>query len=147
MSKWKTYQNQLKKLNPRKAVEQSRQYFSEKDTMEKLRTYSGRIGEKFVYYSLLLYYALQSPETPRKAKLTIAGALGYLILPADALPDFLPVVGFTDDSAVILYAVYQVISHIDEKVKEEAKVRMVKLFGDKVNIENLEDPTKSGKAD
>ncbi|REJ09167.1 YkvA family protein [Halobacillus trueperi] len=142
MTKQKTYQDRLKNLDPRKAVERGRAYFSEKEYGEKLRTYSSRIGTKIVYYSLLLYYAFKSPDTPKKAKLTIAGALGYLILPVDVIPDFIPVVGFTDDSAVIIYAVYQVISHIDEQVKEQAKARLLKLFNGQVDLEELEDPVQ-----
>ncbi|MYL50580.1 DUF1232 domain-containing protein [Halobacillus litoralis] len=142
MPKQKTYQDRLKNLDPRKAVERGRAYFSEKEYGEKLRTYSSRIGTKIVYYSLLLYYAFKSPDTPKKAKLTIAGALGYLILPVDVIPDFIPVVGFTDDSAVIIYAVYQVISHIDEQVKEQAKARLLKLFNGQVDVDDLEDPVQ-----
>ncbi|WP_394219450.1 YkvA family protein [Halobacillus trueperi] len=142
MPKQKTYQDRLKNLDPRKAVERGRAYFSEKEYGEKLRTYSSRIGTKIVYYSLLLYYAFKSPDTPKKAKLTIAGALGYLILPVDVIPDFIPVVGFTDDSAVIIYAVYQVISHIDEQVKEQAKARLLKLLNGQVNVDDLEDPVQ-----
>ncbi|MGR9047348.1 YkvA family protein [Halobacillus faecis] len=142
MNKQKTYQDRLKNLDPRKAVERGRAYFSEKEYGEKLRTYSSRIGTKIVYYSLLLYYAFKSPDTPKKAKLTIAGALGYLILPVDVIPDFIPVVGFTDDSAVIIYAVYQVISHIDEQVKEQAKARLLKIFNGQVDVEDLEDPVQ-----
>ncbi|WP_406945582.1 YkvA family protein [Halobacillus sp. SY10] len=145
MTKQKTYQDRLKNLDPRKAVERGRAYFSEKEYGEKLRTYSSRIGTKIVYYSLLLYYAFKSPDTPKKAKLTIAGALGYLILPVDVIPDFIPVVGFTDDSAVIIYAVYQVISHIDEHVKEQAKARLLKLFDGQVDLEELEDPVEKEK--
>ncbi|RDY72724.1 DUF1232 domain-containing protein [Halobacillus trueperi] len=145
MTKQKTYQDRLKNLDPRKAVERGRAYFSEKEYGEKLRTYSSRIGTKIVYYSLLLYYAFKSPDTPKKAKLTIAGALGYLILPVDVIPDFIPVVGFTDDSAVIIYAVYQVISHIDEHVKEQAKARLLKLFDGQVDLEELEDPVQKEK--
>ncbi|MEC3885095.1 DUF1232 domain-containing protein [Halobacillus litoralis] len=142
MTKQKTYQDRLKNLDPRKAVERGRAYFSEKEYGEKLRTYSSRIGTKIVYYSLLLYYAFKSPDTPKKAKLTIAGALGYLILPVDVIPDFIPVVGFTDDSAVIIYAVYQVISHIDDQVREQAKTRLLKIFNGQVDVDDLEDPVQ-----
>ncbi|MBN9654908.1 DUF1232 domain-containing protein [Halobacillus sp. GSS1] len=142
MTKQKTYQDRLKNLDPRKAVERGRAYFSEKEYGEKLRTYSSRIGTKIVYYSLLLYYAFKSPDTPKKAKLTIAGALGYLILPLDVIPDFIPVVGFTDDSAVIIYAVYQVISHIDDQVREQAKTRLLKIFNGQVDVDDLEAPVQ-----
>ncbi|RWZ58040.1 DUF1232 domain-containing protein [Halobacillus fulvus] len=134
----KTYKDKLKNLDPRKAIEQGRAYFSEKELGKKLRNYGGKIGTKILYYSLLLYYAFKSPQTPKKAKLTIAGALGYLILPTDLIPDFIPVVGFADDASVIIYAVYQVISHIDETVKEQARAQLTKRFGEFVDDEKLE---------
>ncbi|MCA0984220.1 DUF1232 domain-containing protein [Halobacillus yeomjeoni] len=133
------YKERLQKLNPRQAIEQSRDYFSKKDYGEKIKKYGGLIGAKSVYYSLLLYYAFQSPSTPKKAKLTIAGALGYLILPVDLIPDFLPMIGFADDSAVILYAIYQVISHIDDEVRLKARERMEQLFGEKMDVKAYED--------
>lgn len=135
-----SYRDRLKKLNPSQAIAKSRTHFSEKAYGDKLRSYGGKMGTKVVYYSLLLYYAFRSPDTPKKAKMTIAGALGYLILPADVIPDIVPMVGFADDSAVIIYAVYQVWSHIDEQVKVKAKSRMKKLLGDDVDTDSLEDP-------
>lgn len=137
--KEQSYMERLKRLNPAKAVQRGRKHFSEKAYVEKIRQQSGRIGTKVVYYSLLLYYAFQSPNTPKKSKLTIAGALGYLILPTDVIPDFVPMVGFTDDSAVIIYAVYQVLSHIDEGVKVQAKQRMERLFGSSAQEFDLPD--------
>ncbi|MCA0972056.1 DUF1232 domain-containing protein [Halobacillus litoralis] len=137
-----SYMERLKKLNPAKAVQIGRKHFSEKAYVEKVRKYGGRIGTKIVYYSLVLYYAFQNPNTPKKAKLTIAGALGYLILPTDVIPDFLPAIGFTDDSAVIIYALYQVLSQIDEPVKQQARERMVKIFGEGAEEIELPAPPK-----
>ncbi|TGB03815.1 DUF1232 domain-containing protein [Halobacillus salinus] len=125
-----SYMDKLKQLNPAKAVRIGRKHFSEKAYFQKLRHQSGRIGTKIVYYSLVLYYAFQHPDTPKKAKLTIAGALGYLILPTDVVPDFIPVIGFTDDSAVIIYAVYQILSQIDDSVKEKANAHLERWFGE-----------------
>lgn len=50
-----------------------------------------------IYSCLLLYYAVESPRTPLKAKVQIYGTLGYLILPLDLIPDLLPIVGYVDD--------------------------------------------------
>ncbi|MDY0404634.1 YkvA family protein [Virgibacillus sp. 179-BFC.A HS] len=127
------WKKKLKELDPAKEIEKYWQSFSESEFLEKLLKYAKIIGVKSTFYSLLLFYAFKSPKTPKKAKLTIAGALGYLILPFDLVPDFIPVVGFADDAAVIVYAVFNVISHIDEQVKSQAHERMKKIFGDNYN--------------
>lgn len=43
-----------------------------------------------------------------KDKMLILGALGYFILPVDAIPDFIPVAGYTDDLAA-LTAIYNIV--------------------------------------
>ena len=43
---------------------------------------------------------------------TLIGAIAYFVLPTDAIPDFLPVIGFTDDAAVLAAAIKLVADHI-----------------------------------
>jgi uncharacterized membrane protein YkvA (DUF1232 family) len=47
----------------------------------------------FIRDALAMYYCLIDEKTPAWVKATIVGALGYLILPLDAVPDIMPVVG------------------------------------------------------
>jgi uncharacterized membrane protein YkvA (DUF1232 family) len=46
-----------------------------------------------------LLSALDNPETPAPLKALIVGAIGYIVLPIDLIPDMIPVVGYTDDLA------------------------------------------------
>jgi len=71
----------------------------------KLEDYGRAISDRLRQEVQLVYGAFRDPDTPFSAKLTIAGALAYFIMPCDALPDLLPVLGFTDDAAVIAMAV------------------------------------------
>lgn len=123
----------LNHFDEKEAIKGKEKHFTESDFKEKLFKNAKKIGVKISYYSLLLFYAFKSPRTPKKDKMTIAGALGYLIFPVDAIPDFIPVVGYSDDLAVIIYAIYRIIDSIDEQVKEQAHQRMIKLFGDNYN--------------
>jgi uncharacterized membrane protein YkvA (DUF1232 family) len=50
---------------------------------------------------LALWYAAQDPETPSTAKGLMLAGLAYFVLPIDAIPDFIPALGYTDDAAVI----------------------------------------------
>jgi uncharacterized membrane protein YkvA (DUF1232 family) len=95
----------------------------------KLKKFAVEAGVKVVYAGLILYYALQSPKTPLKAKVQIYGALGYLILPLDIVPDLIPVVGYLDDLGALLLAVRTVAKSIDNDVKHKAKDKLVEFFG------------------
>jgi uncharacterized membrane protein YkvA (DUF1232 family) len=79
---------------------------------------------------LLLYYAVQSPKTPLKARVQIYGALGYLILPVDLVPDFLPAIGYVDDLGALGLALGAVAMSIDQEVKLKAKDKLKDLFGE-----------------
>jgi uncharacterized membrane protein YkvA (DUF1232 family) len=46
-----------------------------------------------------LLSALDNPDTPPHLKALIVGAIGYIVLPIDLIPDAIPVVGWTDDLA------------------------------------------------
>ncbi|MEB3198394.1 MAG: YkvA family protein [Candidatus Sericytochromatia bacterium] len=59
-----------------------------------------------------LYYCMQDRETPVWVKATIVGALAYFVLPADMVPDVLPMLGFTDDAAAIALALQTVRTHV-----------------------------------
>ena len=60
------------------------------------------------------YYCAIDPETPMKAKLVLFAALGYFVLPIDAVPDLVTGLGFTDDATVLATALGGVGAHIRE---------------------------------
>lgn len=103
-------------------------HYSENAFWEKIRRIASKAGAKVVYYALVLFYTLTDPDTPLKYKTVIAGALGYLILPVDVLPDILPFAGLADDWAALIAAVSYVISAISEENKEKAKQKVRSLF-------------------
>lgn len=105
-------------------------HYSETGLWSKLGKYAKDAGMKVVYSGLLLYYALESPHTPLKAKVQIYGALGYLILPLDIVPDLLPVVGYVDDLGALMLAVGAVAMNIDHNVKQKAKNKLKDFFGE-----------------
>ncbi|MGO9122051.1 MAG: YkvA family protein [Desulfomonilaceae bacterium] len=70
-----------------------------------MKKHAKRLGEKGLRHALFLYYTLQVPSVPKWAKTVIIGALGYLIFTLDALSDFIPVPGLTDDLRVLAAAI------------------------------------------
>ena len=50
--------------------------------------------------------ALKDPRTPRLAKVCFWLAFGYLVLPFDLIPDFIPGIGHIDDLIIIPGLIY-----------------------------------------
>lgn len=96
---------------------------------KKVMKYAKKAGSGVIEKSLQLYYAAQSPETPLWAKTTIYAALGYFISPIDAIPDVVPVMGYTDDLGVLTAAIASVAMYIDTDVKQKAKEKLEDWFG------------------
>ena len=82
-----------------------------------------RIGRRlpFAQDALAAYYCAIDPQTDRRVKLTLAGALAYFVMPVDLMPDFLPLLGFTDDAAVIAAALAAVSRSIRPEHREQAR--------------------------
>ena len=106
------------------------QHYDENDFWEKLRRFARKAGIKVSYAALLLFYVLKSPMTTSKDRAKIIGALGYFILPIDLLPDFIPVAGYTDDLAALVWGVYCVIKSITPEVKAQAAEKLHEWFGE-----------------
>jgi uncharacterized membrane protein YkvA (DUF1232 family) len=76
---------------------------------------------------LAAYYCAFDRDTPLPVKATLVGAIAYFVLPIDAIPDVLPVLGFTDDAAVLAAAIKLVASHIRPLHREAARDALAKL--------------------
>ena len=111
--------------------------YSETGLWDKIRDNVSSIGMKLVYKALQLYYVAQSPNCPMKVKAGIYGALGYLISPFDFIPDFMPVVGYTDDAAAIGVALILAQMYINDDIKMKAEGKIKDIFGAKA-LEKLE---------
>ena len=96
-------------------------HFTESDFWFKVSTLAKKAGVKITYYALVLYYTLTDPETPTRYKAVIAGALGYMILPLDLVPDFIPFAGLADDWAALVAAVAYVATEIKARAKDKAE--------------------------
>lgn len=124
--------------NLEKEIEKSGQFFSEEKFWGKLKRFAKKAGSSVVYAVLLLYYTLQKPEVPKKAKAVIIGALGYFILPVDMIPDAILGLGFTDDLGALGIALFQVAMYIDEDIKLKAKDKLRDWFGKNVDTSEID---------
>lgn len=73
---------------------------------------------------LLLYYAYEREDTPRWAKRTILGVIGYLLMPLDAIPDLSPILDYTDDLTVLGAGLATVAIYINKEVKDQARAKL-----------------------
>ena len=102
--------------------------FSQSEFVEKISRIAKRAGAKLVYAALILFYTLQSDKVSTKNKALIIGALGYMISPLDVVPDAIPIVGLSDDLAVLLYVLKTVWTEIDPSIQERAREKLSKWF-------------------
>jgi len=77
------------------------------------------------------YYCALDPQTPGKAKAVLLGSLAYFIMPMDAIPDFLALVGYSDDIAVLTLAIATVRSNMTEAHRIAARKSIANLAADK----------------
>ena len=114
-------------------------HFSFNGLMTKIKETAKKAGLKAIYMALLLYYALESPTISVMDKAIIYGALGYFISPIDIVPDILPLIGLSDDIAVLAWAFSRVKHNITDMTREKAKTKLKIWFGnfDEKEIDDL----------
>jgi len=78
----------------------------------------------FIEDLLAAYYCAFDKQTPRHVQAALLGAIAYFILPFDFIPDMMPVLGFTDDAAVLATAIRLVASHITEDHRTAARAAL-----------------------
>jgi uncharacterized membrane protein YkvA (DUF1232 family) len=93
----------------------------------KLKRFAARLP--FAEDLLAAYYCAFDRKTPLHVQATLLGALAYFILPFDFIPDMLPVLGFTDDAAILATAIRLVASHITPDHRAAAKAALARLRG------------------
>ena len=113
-----------------KHIEKYQDRYNEQDFAAKITKAAKKAGIKVIYLALLLYYVLKSPKVKMADKGKIWGALGYFILPIDFIPDFIPVAGYTDDLAALLWAFYAVAKNVTPEIETQAKKKLHDWFGD-----------------
>jgi uncharacterized membrane protein YkvA (DUF1232 family) len=90
-----------------------------------LRRAAGRLP--FAEDALAAWFCARDPATPARVRYTLLAALGYFVLPIDAIPDLLPLIGFSDDAAVIAAAIASVAAQIRPEHRDRARETLAKL--------------------
>src|SRR5262249_47363269 len=94
----------------------------------KLRRVAARLP--FADDLLAAYYCAFDRETPFQVKAALLGALAYFVLPIDAVPDVLPLLGYGDDAAVLVTALRIVARHVKPEHREAARQALARGLAD-----------------
>jgi len=76
---------------------------------------------------LTVYYCAFDRTTPTYVRVALIGALAYFVDPFDFIPDVLPIIGLTDDAAVIATATKLVYDNIKPEHRDAAKEAMARM--------------------
>ena len=96
-----------------------------RDFWGKFRRFAAHIP--FAEDLLTAYYCAFDRRTPTHVRVALLGALVYFISPLDVLPDLLPIVGLTDDAAILAGAVKLVYDQIKPEHRDAAREALVEL--------------------
>ncbi|MBQ4331067.1 MAG: DUF1232 domain-containing protein [Spirochaetaceae bacterium] len=124
----KDFETSVESVSEEELVEKYQQHFDKnmalkllvklrKATRNKPKVVAGAAGA--IVNSLgSLISALDNPATPTKMKALIIGAIGYILLPLDLIPDVMPAVGYTDDLASAAGVVAAVAAYSNFSLEE-----------------------------
>jgi uncharacterized membrane protein YkvA (DUF1232 family) len=93
----------------------------------KLRALAARLP--FAEDLIAAHYCAFDRQTPVHVKAALVGALAYFVLPADVIPDVLPVIGYTDDAAMLAAAIRLVAQHITPDHRQAARQTLARMRG------------------
>lgn len=96
-----------------------------KEFWRKLQRFAAQLP--FAEDLLTAYYCAFDRNTPNGVRAALLAALAYFVLPFDFMPDMLPIVGFTDDAAVIAGALRLIWTHIQPAHREAAREALTRL--------------------
>ena len=69
---------------------------------------------------------LRDKRTPLAAKLLLALAVGYLCMPFDLIPDFVPVIGHLDDAIIVPVLVFTAVRLVPPAIVSEHREQVAR---------------------
>jgi uncharacterized membrane protein YkvA (DUF1232 family) len=81
---------------------------------------------KMPAYARLVWALARDPRVPTRQKLVLGAVAGYLVLPFDLIPDFIPVIGQLDDLGVLIFGLDFFIRNAPPEVVEEHMGRIAR---------------------
>ena len=88
--------------------------------LNRLKTVTRDLKRELQVYRLVL----KDSRTPWPAKLLLGLAIGYVMMPFDIIPDFIPVLGHVDDVIIVPALVLLALKLVPKEVVEECRGRV-----------------------
>ncbi len=105
---------------------------------DRVKTYAMKVGRVAARPVLLLYYVMKCEETPKKDKLTIFGAIAYIVLPVDLLnAKRLPIIGWIDEVVSLAVAVQRMQKYITHEMERKVDDQLDKWFPEYTQYEEV----------
>ncbi|MCC7431167.1 DUF1232 domain-containing protein [bacterium] len=89
--------------------------------LEKLKAIAKLLKTELKVYQLVL----KDERTPFFARILLWIAMGYVLLPFDLIPDFIPLIGHLDDAVIVPLLIFLALKLIPEKVIENCREKVV----------------------
>ncbi len=88
--------------------------------LSQLKKVAAQLKQEFEVYRLVLKH----PKTPVIAKILLGLAIGYVLMPFDLIPDFIPVIGQLDDVVIVPLLVYMALKMVPDGVVNECRKKI-----------------------
>ena len=96
-----------------------------RDFWRRLGKYAAQIP--FAEDLVTAYYCALDRQTPTYVRVALLAALAYFVDPFDVIPDVLPIIGLSDDAAVLAGAIKLVWDNIKPAHREAAHQALARL--------------------
>ncbi|MDQ7787463.1 MAG: DUF1232 domain-containing protein [Thermodesulfovibrionales bacterium] len=90
---------------------------------EKLKSVGRNVKHELRVYQ----FVLKDKRTPKISKILLGLAIGYLLLPFDLIPDFIPVIGHLDDLILVPLLVIAALKFIPQEVVDDCRKRALQV--------------------
>ena len=87
---------------------------------------SKKIARSFKRELIVYQRVLRDERTPASAKLFLGLAIGYLCMPFDLIPDFIPVTCHLDDAIILPALVFVALGSVPPKIVSEQREQVLR---------------------
>ena len=86
---------------------------------DKLKFVAGNLKREIKVYQMVM----KDGRTPKLSKILLGLAVGYLLLPFDIIPDFIPVIGHVDDAIIVRVLILLALRIVPQAVLDDCRMR------------------------